>query len=343
MRNVALMESRKSFRVAHKATVMALAVSGCALGYAGPAQASPLAVTLPAIVANYGLPLCAGPSLPTVGLTAPANAAEAKSAAILGGQLSALDRIRLQQAGPEPTSSAIEAERLTPASMSSLHCTVSARTGSEVQVQQFAASVAPLANADTFLATGRVPIGRTRLTGDWQRVSTSELSPRQVDGLGWADSSASGDLLDRVNRWVNASIAYTEDSQLYSQSDYWASAQETLRRGRGDCEDIAILKYHLLAAMGFDREDMYLTLARDLSRRADHAVLIVRFGGEYFMLDNATDTVLPADQSYDYRPVLSYGASSTWLHGYTNERRFAAADYLSVSAISNPREIGLNR
>lgn len=36
-------------------------------------------------------------------------------------------------------------------------------------------------------------------------------------------------------------IEYTEDSELYGCSEYWATPAETLWAGRGDCEDVAIL------------------------------------------------------------------------------------------------------
>jgi predicted transglutaminase-like cysteine proteinase len=60
---------------------------------------------------------------------------------------------------------------------------------------------------------------------------------------------------------------------------------------------------------------MYLTIARDLARRADHAVLVVRLDGRYWMLDNATDRLLDAGASYDYQPVLSFSEDRKWLHG----------------------------
>ena len=97
--------------------------------------------------------------------------------------------------------------------------------------------------------------------------------------------------------------------------DYWATAGETLGDGFGDCEDYAILKYQMLAALGFDTRGMYLTLARDLARNADHAVLVVRVDGQHYLLDNATNLVLPADRTYDYRPTMSFSSESDWLHG----------------------------
>jgi predicted transglutaminase-like cysteine proteinase len=61
---------------------------------------------------------------------------------------------------------------------------------------------------------------------------------------------------------------------------------------------------------------MYLTIARDLVRNSDHALLVVSLNGRNWLLDNATNEVLDASQSYDYRPILSFSGSNKWLHGY---------------------------
>jgi predicted transglutaminase-like cysteine proteinase len=72
----------------------------------------------------------------------------------------------------------------------------------------------------------------------------------------------------------------------------------------------------LLEAAGVDREDMYLVIVDDLVRRADHALLVVRSGDQMLVLDNGTDQILEAGSVTDYRPVFSYSAQGTWLHGY---------------------------
>jgi predicted transglutaminase-like cysteine proteinase len=72
----------------------------------------------------------------------------------------------------------------------------------------------------------------------------------------------------------------------------------------------------LLGAIGVPASDMYLTIARDLARNADHAMLVVRLDGRFWLLDNATDELLDASRSYDYRPILSYNSQGKWLHGY---------------------------
>jgi predicted transglutaminase-like cysteine proteinase len=119
-----------------------------------------------------------------------------------------------------------------------------------------------------------------------------------------------------VNSYANHAIRYVEDRELWGKSDFWANAKTTFRLGKGDCEDIAIAKLQMLAAMGIRREDMVLTLTRDLVRQVDHAVLIVRLDGQYVMLDNTTDKLVDASASQGYRPILSFGKDQTWIHGY---------------------------
>lgn len=41
--------------------------------------------------------------------------------------------------------------------------------------------------------------------------------------------------------WVNKNIKYRSDIEVQKVIDYWQSSRETLNRGTGDCEDMAIL------------------------------------------------------------------------------------------------------
>jgi len=181
----------------------------------------------------------------------------------------------------------------------------------------FGTATPPPQNADTFLASKRIRIAHTAFDRDWARVRNESLSRATYTRLlGAAPGDKEATLLS-VNRWVNRSIAYTEDRDLYGTADFWAGARRTLKQRKGDCEDIALLKMQMLAAAGIKREDMFLTIAKDLVRHADHAVLIVRTAGTYRMLDNASDEVIDAAPQSDYRAILSFSAGGTWLHGAT--------------------------
>jgi transglutaminase-like putative cysteine protease len=52
--------------------------------------------------------------------------------------------------------------------------------------------------------------------------------------------------------FVQNSITYTFDKNLYGCGEFWAKPLETLYLGRGDCEDTSILFCSIAAAMGLD-------------------------------------------------------------------------------------------
>ncbi len=248
-----------------------------------------------------------------------------KATAILGGKVSQLELIARAQAGSgvlQPETTALspsfpqEAFTASPATFgNSNNCLHFAVPASVTSLARPGLQTPPL-GSDDFLASMRVSIKHTSFDAAWNRVRQENL-PRgltsHLAGLG-TDRTESA-LLGTVNAWTNAKVRDVEDAVQYGQSDYWASASTTLTRGAGDCEDIAIAKMQILAAMGVRRSDMYLTIARDLIRNADHAVLIVKAEGKFWLLDNATDQVLDASQSNNYRPIMSFSTSRSWLHG----------------------------
>lgn len=265
-----------------------------------------------------------------------------KSEAILGGTMSALDRIRAEQAGLQLSQQAPAAASLAaPSSASSARCASLALAVPPAVANALPPAIAEEPSADNFLATPRIAIRRTTFSSNWDRVSANHLSESRVAAL---IGSAGGDQGESdgtaqfqfVNRWVNQSITYGEDREVWASRDYWATAGETLSLRRGDCEDLAILKYQMLLALGVDPQDMYLTLARDLARNADHAVLIVRHGERFYLLDNSTDAILPANLSYDYRPTLSFNSQSAWLHGAVGRARPQWADASEQAAMPQP-------
>jgi hypothetical protein len=75
---------------------------------------------------------------------------------------------------------------------------------------------------------------------------------------------------------------------------------------------------------------MYLVIAKDLVRRSDHAILVVRAGERMLMLDNGSDELLDSESVADYRPVLTFAAGKAWTHGY---RRSATPAVTFASAV----------
>ncbi|TNE29303.1 MAG: hypothetical protein EP350_09925 [Alphaproteobacteria bacterium] len=298
-----------------------LLAAGLSLGLAAAptqAAAAPLAVTLPsamplAAIGAARLGCLTNPAL-AAPLAAPAPAPISKSAAILGGQMSALERMRLQQTGAAmdtPTKTASLAPVLPLAGNALPVAAVGFACPSLPQATTMATGINSMRTSGAFLGTERIKIGRTRFDRDWQRVSANDLSRRDVGRVLGTLPADEGDLLKRVNRWVNHEIAYRGDGRR----DNWANARETLRARSGDCEDYAILKMQMLASAGIDREDMMLTLARDTLRGVDHAVLLVKTAGDWVMLDMQSDRVVPAAGNYGYKPVISFAGAQSYIHG----------------------------
>lgn len=310
---------------------------------AAPAHAGVMAVAVQPVSTTIAAnTLCATPTVaPAFAQQAqPTTVRGAKSQAILGNEMSALELMRAQQAGAgaaqvAETVQTFTVETLAPASAgrgklietcsSSIAPLIGGSQESGIiqipgraQTAMPAGTRAPILQTlggDDFLASKRIKIGKTSFDRDWKRVRKESLSGVLRANFG-KKPGASLETIDQINRWVNRKVDYVEDRDLFGKADHWAGARKTLKLGKGDCEDYAITKMQLLAAAGIRREDMFLSIVKDTVRRQDHAFLVVRHKGQYLILDNATDTILDGSQSHDYRPVLSFNSDSAWLHGY---------------------------
>lgn len=92
--------------------------------------------------------------------------------------------------------------------------------------------------------------------------------------------------LEKANQLANSAIAYASDMALHGQLDRWSAPLASLKLGKGDCEDYAILKYRVLTEAGVPAKDLKIILLRDTSVRIDHAVLAGRANERWFILDN---------------------------------------------------------
>ena len=259
-----------------------------------------------------------------------------KSEALLGGQ-SKLAALMAQQGGiavpaAATAASATAASASSPAAMlrpAVLHTPWDDRTVA-------LASPAIARGMPDVFGSVALRVAATPLDRRWQAVADR---PAEPEAARWAAALANGSEAERietVNRFVNARIAFVDDSVQFGRPDVWQSAAEALGRGRGDCEDYAIAKLQLLRAAGFAASDLYLVVLKDLVRRSDHAVLAVRSDGRLWILDNGTDRVVDSADIVDYRPIFTYAAGKSWTHGY---RRPAQAPMVLASAIPTERNL----
>ena len=237
-----------------------------------------------------------------------------KASAILGGTPSKLDQMRLTQVSSDMSASA------NAASTNTTNQAITMCADAPTVVDPFAAPhPAAFVPENAILGTLSVAIKRSPFDRDWAMVSAKQSARKMQRALAATGARRSGDRaaqVEAINRWVNRSIEFGEDREVYGRADYWAPASETLRRGVGDCEDFAIAKMELLAALGIARDKMRLVVARDLVRNADHAVLVVTLADGAVMLDNMTDKLLDARLPNDYRPIMSFSQNAKWVHGY---------------------------
>lgn len=230
-----------------------------------------------------------------------------KSDAILGGTPSALQAIVSQQNGGQ-------APAVQPASYQAAAFTAYARPA--IYRDRPAVSPAVLSGRPDVFGSVALKVGNTRLDERWHRVEEAT-----IDGPSgrYARSLAERGKLERleaVNWYVNRRVQFIDDYKRWGKPDVWSTAAETLRSGRGDCEDYAIAKLQMLRRAGFADRDLYFVIVKDLVSRQDHAVLVVRAEGRMLVLDNGTDRVLDSDELRDYRPILSFASYGTWTHGY---------------------------
>ena len=255
---------------------------------------------------------CLLPAMALAALAVPAQAQVASGAyrsmtktdAILGGAPSALAAITVQQGGrPLYSSYVVPAGRGAP-----MHAAVASYARPPVSADR----------PDIFNSVA-LSIGRSPLDARWNKVSGAGVGGNA--GAFAASLRGHGIIarLEAVNSYVNARVRFVDDRIQFGVADRWLAASETLNRGRGDCEDFALAKRAMLRAAGVADKDLYLVVLKDLSRRADHAVLVVRANGRFLVLDNGTDRIVDSSDVQDYKPVLTFTAGHAYTHGYRRD------------------------
>lgn len=167
-----------------------------------------------------------------------------------------------------------------------------------------------------FAGTAALDAGVTIYDARFRRVAASDRNDPRVRALGsqLAGLSATEQLV-MVKRLVEQRVRYASDLDTIKVSDYWSSAGDTLTRGAGDDEDIAIVEMQALKAAGFPAGDLYISVGRHKVRGA-HNVLVARTPAGFFMLDAAEPTVLAGRGASHFVPMLTMGTGRSWVHGY---------------------------
>ena len=125
--------------------------------------------------------------------------------------------------------------------------------------------------------------------------------------------------LASINEFFNRRIVFTPDSEVWGQTDHWASPLETLGKGRGDCEDYVIAKYFSLMAAGLPAAKLRLVYVRATVGGPGGAVqahMVLAYyaqpGAEPLILDNLIGEIRPASRRPDLEPVFSFNSDGLW-------------------------------
>ena len=168
------------------------------------------------------------------------------------------------------------------------------------------------------LGTAAIDAGVTIYDVRFRRVSAADRNDPRLkiiaDALAGLPPAAQ---LSKVKILVGRLVHSASDLDTMHVADYWSNASDTLNRGAGDDEDIAIVEMQALKAAGFPARDLYLSVGRE-KQRGLHTVLIARTAEGFYMLDEAQTTVVPASSAHAaaFTPMMTIGSGRSWLHGY---------------------------
>lgn len=143
--------------------------------------------------------------------------------------------------------------------------------------------------------------------------------------------------IEVVNRTINTSVRYMSDYAQHGMPDLWSSPLATLASGHGDCEDYAIAKFVALREAGVPADHLRLVLVRDRAVRQDHAVLAVRHGDKWLILDNRHLRVDDAQDIGNFTPLFAINERGVQLFARPYAGAKLRSDTMSDAALA---EIG---
>ena len=157
--------------------------------------------------------------------------------------------------------------------------------------------------------------GVTFYDARFRRVASTDSRNPMVTGLATAAAGLHPVAkLQLVQHEVSRRVRWMHDLDNMGVADFWANAGETLRRGTGDSEDIAIVKMQVLKAAGFSPKDLYISIGRHNVRGA-HVVLLARTAGGFYVLDDTNYDLMTPRQHGRFTPIMTLGQGASWLHG----------------------------
>lgn len=179
-----------------------------------------------------------------------------------------------------------------------------------VRPQNGATPVSP----DVF-GTTAIGAGVTFYDARFRRVSNTDRAHPLVIALAESLKGLTPEQqLVTVQNEVRQKVRWATDLDTMKVSDLWANAGETLERGAGDSEDIAVVEMQALKLAGWNQRDLYISIGREKGVGA-HIVLLARAPSGFYILDDRAMAPSAAQGSSRFTPILTLGEGKSWVHG----------------------------
>lgn len=145
-------------------------------------------------------------------------------------------------------------------------------------------------------------------SGGWTRVQQWHQLMNRLEGVPVRRQ------LREVNDFFNR-LRFTDDISVWGQKDYWATPQEFLGAGAGDCDDFAMAKYLTLRELDVPESSLRLHYVKALRLNQFHMVVTYQAANTRNpdVLDNLNSSILPASERTDLLPIYSFNGSALWM------------------------------
>jgi predicted transglutaminase-like cysteine proteinase len=172
--------------------------------------------------------------------------------------------------------------------------------------------------------TTAIGAGVTFYDARFRRVAaTDRTHPMVMEIARTLEGMAPEQQLSEVHRQVLQKVRWAHDLDTMRVADLWANAGETLERGTGDSEDIAVVIMQVLKAAGWDPRDLYISIGRE-RKVGTHIVLLARAPSGFYILDDRANRAMTPQEHARFTPILTLSEGKSWLHGRRRGGRTAA-------------------
>lgn len=126
-----------------------------------------------------------------------------------------------------------------------------------------------------------------------------------------------------VNYRINNIIKYQSDQSLWGIDDYWATPNETLIKGSGDCEDFVFLKFFSLIKSGVPENKLMISYVIQKRSKIAHMVLLYKDKDDILVLDNVFKKMRKLEERSDLSFVYAFSNKNLFIFDKNNPKKIS--------------------